>query len=423
MKNKTSRLGNFFLYLFSLTLGVAQSIMGTFTSYFGVIIGNTTSDQGILTSVRNVTGSVVIFWGYLADKYGRMPFLLLGVITMLSSSWLFIYFVKFPYQLLIIVFLQVLIAQAFYPAWNGFLGDISDQTNRGSLMGKVSAIGIAVSIFALLIIGSSMDSMTDAIDVQRIKFPFIIALIFFSFALVLLLFLYKFTIKKSERVIEKRNNDVIELLKKDSIFKRFLIISVIYQLSMSALWPIIPFVTLNVATNSPLGKWFTIAALWAIFNLPIAVLSVVAGILGDRFGRKVVIILSRFLLFTVPFTYLLALVSGDWLWLLICGFLGGIAVGGADINITALSIDMADNTDPSFKSTYNSTLMFVLGVTAFIGAIITGIIADFLISRGWSNKDTYIYLLAAITLIRFVAWIAHFWLKIPPKKEPMLQIT
>jgi MFS family permease len=168
-----------------------------------------------------------------------------------------------------------------------------------------------------------------------------------------------------------------------------------------------------------LGQWFTITFLWAIFNLPITILSFYGGILGDKFGRKPVIVASRFLLFTVPLAYLLGLMTGDWFWLLVSGFLGGIAMGGAEINVNALSIDMADHEDPLLKSTYSSLLMFVLGVTAFVGAIIFGALADLLISFGIEELATYIILLGVITIFRFVAWFSHFWLLVPPVKKNM----
>jgi hypothetical protein len=53
-QTKLTRTGSYILYLFSIFWGIAQNILWTFTSYFGAVIGNTNTEQGILTSVRNV---------------------------------------------------------------------------------------------------------------------------------------------------------------------------------------------------------------------------------------------------------------------------------------------------------------------------------------------------------------------------------
>ena len=271
-----------------------------------------------------------------------------------------------------------------------------------------------------------MDVLGDSVsELEKILLPFVAATSLFIFALLFLIaVLWQPVSSSSSKTTELLDfkdlslKEILTTMWQDGYFVRFLLVSIIYQASMSGLWPLLPFVTLRVAAGSVYGKWLTISALWAVFNLPIAILNVIGGRFGDTMGRKPVIIASRFFQFTVPLSYMFGLIYNDYIWLLVAGLLGGVAMGGSRINITALSIDLADHENETLKSSYNGTLNFVLGFTAFFGALISGYVTDFLIDIVRIPViDVYIIMLAGIAVFRFMGWFAHFFLLIPGKYE------
>jgi hypothetical protein len=113
-------------------------------------------------------------------------------------------------------------------------------------MGKVNAFGVGMSVIILLIVGYAMDLLIDETDFQRLQLPFLLATVTFVIALFfMILLVLQPAVKLDEDSSLVFSREMVGKIWNDRIFRRFLFISIIYQISMSGLWPLLPFVHLT----------------------------------------------------------------------------------------------------------------------------------------------------------------------------------
>lgn len=213
-----------------------------------------------------------------------------------------------------------------------------------------------------------------------------------------------------ERIqMSTKKNDVLTILRSSTMpFRRLLLVSGVYQVSMAALWPLIPFLVLEVAKT-----WTEIAFMWTLFTIPQAIFSPVGGWFGDKFNRKTAILLFRSLHFLIPLFYFSALLTGNYLIILTGGIISGIAIGGGDTNINSLALDLAPEME---KASYIAMLSFITGLVGFLSSLGSGILTDVLEQSGVGSSIAILgIMLLGISILRLMAWISHSLLKNPSK--------
>ncbi|MFX1536670.1 MAG: MFS transporter [Promethearchaeota archaeon] len=394
------------LWIIAVISSLAQSMAGIFVSYFGVNIGVQKWEQSIIVSSRNLGNSFFQpYWGRLSDTYGRMPFLACGAFSMAVFNAMLL-FVYEPIFLILIIILQSTIGIMFYPAYFGLIGDCSTVTSRGRLMGKLSFLGLLFSVIGIMSCGFLMDASKTWVSNVFI-FPFIFSMI--TWVLVGIIALLEVRQPQEKLQVSTKKNGVLTILRSSTIpFQRLLLVSGVYQVSMAALWPLIPFLVLEVANT-----WIEIALMWTLFTIPQAIFSPIGGWLGDKFSRKTAILLFRSLHFLIPLFYLSALLTGNYLTILTGGIISGIAIGGGDTNINSLALDLAPEMQ---KAAYSAMLSFIAGLVGFLSSLGSGILTDILEqSEVGSSIEILGIMLLGISVLRFMAWISHSLLKNPPK--------
>ncbi|MHA1977667.1 MAG: MFS transporter [Candidatus Hodarchaeales archaeon] len=403
------------IYTTSIAWAAGRSSIFTYLSYFGVVLGASPFEQSILTSVRNLGSNLFqSVWGWLADLKGRKLVMTIGLATLALTIFM-TPFVSNPFELVLISIIMTSLGFSFIPAWTAFLGDYASEEKRASFIGLINSIGTLSSLFIILLLGWWMDSTPFPFpseiglyaESKSVFFiPFFIGGIIFSLALGSLIFLKeKYTARKKSLIQEELHASAYDLVTRNAPFKRLLPINSFFKFCMSMAWPIFPFVTLRVAHT-----WLEVSILWAVFNLPRGFGQSFGGILADRFGKKIVLIFSRFGYAIVPFGYAVGLVTGNVWFLLLVNIPGGLAFGAEDTAIASYSLDCST---PETRARYYSILLTFEGIFAFTGSLFAGLLVEILLTvLGITDKDpnfefVLIVLLLLITVLRLIGAAFH----------------
>ncbi len=410
------------IYTTSIAWAAGRSSIFTYLSYFGVVIGASPLEQSILTSVRNLGSNIFqSIWGWLADLKGRKLVMTIGLSTLAMTIFL-TPFVSNPFELVLISIIMTSLGFSFIPAWVAFLGDYTSEEKRASFIGFINSIGTLSSLFVILGLGWWMDSSPFPFPAEIALYaeskpvffiPFLTGALIFTIALASELFLKeKYTARKRTVIQDELHLSTRDLISRNEPFRRLLPINSFFKFCMSMAWPIFPFVTLRVAHS-----WLEVSILWAVFNLPRGFGQSVGGIFADRYGKKIVIILSRFGYAIVPFGYAVGLVTGNVWWLLLVNIPGGLAFGAEDTAISSYSLDCST---VDTRARYYSILLTFEGILAFTGSLFAGFLVEILlILLGITDKDpqfefVLVVLLLLITGLRVLGAVLHRYMYTNP---------
>ncbi|MFX1535615.1 MAG: MFS transporter [Promethearchaeota archaeon] len=395
----------------SILWAVGRSTIFSFLSYFGVVIGASPLEQGVLTSVRNLGSNIFqSFWGWLADLRSRKLVLFIGLLTLAGCTSI-LPFIETPLQLVFISFILTTIGFAFIPAWNAFLGDYAEERTRGAFIGRINSIGTGVSIFTILVIGILMTLYEESLglpfaQVKEVFFtPFLSATLIFVLAIVVIIFLVEKYQPKRGMIKEEIHVSWKTLISRNPPFRRLLPIDAFFKFAMSTAWPIFPFVVLSVVDS-----WFMVSITWVAYNIPRVLGQAYGGSLSDRYNRKIILWISRMLYPAVPIGYAIGLITGNaWIFVLV-SIPGGLGFGAEETSLATYSLDCSTE---DTKARYFSFLLTAEGIAAFSGSLISGFIMDiFLRITGITYTDagfaTILFvMLAVITILRIVSGLMH----------------
>ncbi len=410
------------IYTTSIAWAAGRSSIFTYLSYFGVVLGASPLEQSILTSVRNLGSNLFqSVWGWLADLRGRKLVMTIGLTTLALTIFI-TPFVSNPLELVLLSIIMTSLGFSFIPAWIAFLGDYTSEEKRASFIGFINSIGTLSSLFVILLLGWWMDStpfpfpseLAIYAESKPVFFiPFITGAIIFTLALGSELFLKeKYNIREKAIFRDELHLSTRNLIERNEPFKRLLPINSFFKFCMSMAWPIFPFVTLRVAHS-----WLEVSILWAVFNLPRGLGQSVGGILADRFGKKIVITLSRFGYAVVPFGYAIGLVTGNVWFLLLVNIPGGFAFGAEDTAISSYSLDCST---VDTRARYYSILLTFEGIFAFTGSLFAGLLMEVLLTvLRITDKDpkfefVLVALLLLITALRIIGASFHKYIHANP---------
>ena len=428
-QTKFSRRDKIPIYGTSISYGLGQSMIFTFLSYYGPVLGTNAIEQSILVSTRNLGSNVLqAAWGWLADHLGRKPVVIGGLMILALSTFLLI-LAQSPLQLVIISLLMSAFGFMFIPAWIALLGDYTEKlgVDRGRFVGFVNSLGNYSAVPLVILIGLGMDIIAGGLlGIERKEayiLPFGIGILFFMMTIGI-----GFLIRDIHREMnsDKRGlsfNELIADFRVNSPFRRLLLLDLSYKFIMSWAWPVFPFVSLSVTDSA-----FLIAIIWATFSLMRALGQSFGGWMCDtRLGRKGVIVVSRICFGFVTLFYAVSLIGGDFgIWFLLIGnVFGGACFGLDDTAIKIYSLDMSTR---STRATYYSVILFAEGFLLFAGSLVSGFIMSILqIVLGPSGIDnlgrpsTFVLLtmMVLISALRFTVGSSHVFLKPKPAEWRM----
>lgn len=405
-----------------------QSFLFNFFSAFAALVGISSSLMGFITSIRNLVGSLFQGTiGRLSDKYGRKYLLLIGFFLSFSTMAVLI-FVYNPVMLIIIAMIQAFSLSIIVPVWNATLGDVTRLEDRATYIGKLSAAGTAISVslmLALAIFFYFLDERLDSMIIiggwgftieEELQYGIAFGFAAFNFLLCLVgAFLLKETGKVERTLVQPRMWKALE----NKSFKKYFYINSIFGLIMALLWPIFPIAQITV-----LGLNFTqIAINNAIFSISSAITQFFGGKVGDRIGRKPLIIASRMGMFAIPLFMIVALLTDQWLFLIPSNIIGGACMGLLTISQTAYVLDLAPSDQ---MGAYSGMSQVGWGISTFIGSLSAGFIGDAFERRGVSilglsedeaTRRMVIIMFVAICILRVIASIGYFFIDESLPKE------
>ena len=412
--------------LISAGNATGQTFLFNFFSAFAVLVGVGSTLLGFITSIRNLMSSLFQGTiGRLSDKIGRKFLLLLGFF-MVFSSLVILIFVNSIAMLIIVSVVQAFSLSIIIPVWNAALGDVTEIDERASYMGKLSAIGTAISVSLMLglaVIFYLADEIYNGWYLPKLNWTVLIPdrtqyIIAFGLAALnfLLCILGVFILRETGVITDKtKPQPKMFLALKDHTFRKYFIINSVFGLIMATLWPIFP-----IAQVTVLGMNFTeIAIINAIFSTCSSLAQYFGGKLSDKIGRKPLIIYSRVSMFVIPLVMVWAILANNWLLLIISNVIGGSAIGAINVAHNAYLLDISPRDQ---MGAYSGLNQMGWGVATFIGSLSAGFIAEE-IEAVIGTSQMVIITFSVIAGLRLLASLGYFFIKESFDKESRDALT
>ncbi|MHA1355885.1 MAG: MFS transporter, partial [Candidatus Heimdallarchaeota archaeon] len=146
------------------------------------------------------------------------------------------------------------------------------------------------------------------------------------------------------------------------------------------------------------------------------------GKLGDRFGRKPVMLISRAIMFSVSLLYIPAILTGSWYYVILTNTVSGLGNGVFYVMMNTYALDLSDE---KTMGSYSGLSQVTWGIATFIASLLAGVIADVIVNNaitaGYSaieaDERMAIILVIAIAVMRVIATIGYFFIKDSLPKE------
>jgi DHA1 family tetracycline resistance protein-like MFS transporter len=171
---------------------------------------------------------------------------------------------------------------------------------------------------------------------------------------------------------------------------------------VALLGPILP------AIAGPLGgDALAIGLLFSTYSLAQFLTAPVLGALGDRFGRRTVLVVSVCGALTGFSIFTVGAASGAGLWML---FLGWIIVGACDCWIATAFSYVADTTQPGSRTRFFAFLTAAIGSAFIVGPATSGLFAT-------TSPVAPLYVLLALLTLALVWGFVSMPESLPPEKR------
>jgi MFS family permease len=373
---------------------IGANLLWAYTGALAVDLGATGVQQSTVTGVQTLgNASMQWAWGSLSDRFGRRPFLFLGLLAIGMTAAL-IPFAFNAWQLILLLLVPTIIGSSAIPAWNGLLGDITTLEGRGRFVGVITAIGTIASAISLIIVGFIAVSF-GLTGLAQYQVPMYTAAVGMAISVICVLVLTETVRPSKRRVFEIRQS-----IQRTPRFVRFLAVNTIFFAAMGAAWPLFPIITRGVLHID----LFLIAFFTAVFSLSSGVAQFSGGYLADRYGRKPIIIISRTTIFVAPLTHAIGAITGNIWFLLPSNIAGGFLTGLFIVSSTAWLLDSAPKIH---RGTVVALFNFFTGVSAFCAAMISGFVLDYLVLF-IPYATAVIMMMLTIVVIRVFASLGYF---------------
>jgi MFS family permease len=372
---------------------IGANLVWAYTGALAVDLGATGIQQSTVTAVQTMgNASLQWAWGSLSDRFGRRPFLFLGLLAVGITAAL-IPFALTAWQLILLLLVPTIIGSAAIPAWNGLLGDITTLKGRGRFVGVITAIGTVASAVALVVIGFLATSVGLS-GIAEYQVPMYVAAVSLAIAVIVVLVL-KETVKPSKRRVFQLRSAV----KHTPQFIPFLIINTLFFAAMGGAWPLFPIITRGVLNVN----LFLIGIFTAIFSISSGFAQLTGGWVTDRYGRKPVLFVSRSVIFLAPVFHSLAAITGNIWFLIPSNILGGGLTGLYIISSTAWLLDSAP---VKHRGGVVALFNFCTGSSSFLAAMVSGLILDY-ISLLIPYATAVIMMMVTIAIIRIITSMGY----------------
>lgn len=415
--NKVNLRDRFIIFgsIMQIFMAVGDSLAGTFAMLYAVTRGSVGLMQGIIVSVREL-GTAILqpIWGVFSDRRGRRYFVFAGFLFQALSWGILMPLATTPRFVLGVVIFQTCFGTMLIPTWNAWIGDRTHSRNRGSTLGYLGFVGSwagTVMVLAMSFWMERVDPNREFVSTYTIVFR--TAGLFYLLAAVVCLIIPEMKRSNGKKLakMEKLSKSPISRVKERFIgifysykpeFRRLLAVDGAFRVAWSLAWPLFPYATL-AATDD----WIQIAVVSVISTIATGFSQLYGGRLSDRIGRKKVIQTTRIALVTPPILYSMGVWLNAPIYLFFSNLIIGITLGAGAISMNSLILDIAPDDK---QGTYFSTYMTVMGILAFTGSLIMGLILLALSPHNIPSTKLLIALFFLASACRLVAWIGYRYL-------------
>lgn len=397
MKSNKSK---FSLYTISAISTSANFIARAYTGLYAVAIDSSATALSLITALRNLIQQVFQFtFGRISDRIGRKIMMIIGLIISGISVGLFP-LINNEWVLVAGVVAFSIGFACYYPSFTALQGDITNKKNRAGLISIITIFGAFATLIFLIVVG--FFGNLGETNLQQYQIILLIVAGLFLVSTIVTVFLRDPPRKK----LTEKKPFSFDPIRKNKEFRKFVIFNSIVTFTMSLGWPIFPMVRGAYATAQQ-NSW-----IWAAFTaLQIIVLLITRKII-DKMGRKKLLFIGRLLMFYVPLNMTIILIFQlPWWHFLFAGALSGASNAFYMVGQSSYILDSASEKE---KGTYMGVHNLFIGLSTFLGSLLMGIIADFLIARYYYNEWLILIILTAvIALMRFITSFVFLFLKEP----------
>ncbi|MFW9922875.1 MAG: MFS transporter [Candidatus Thorarchaeota archaeon] len=397
-------------WLVSIGNNSSQLILLNFFQYFAAEVGVSQFVMGFLTAIRNlVTALFQGQIGLLSDKKGRKLFLLVGFFAAFSFTTLLI----FSYNAIMLILVATAQAFAFsiiIPVWNATLGDVTNIKGRTSFIGKLSSIGQGVGIVFMLILAVVFFLINHftgwiiwGVKIEELHWKVQYGIVFGVCALGFLLAAISLIFFKETTKIDGKASPRMRTAFQNKDFRFFIIINSIFGITMAALWPIYPVIQVKILDM----KMYELVIVATVYAILFSFGGFLGGRVGDRFGRKPVLLFSRLIMFSVSLIYIPAVLTGSWIYVILTNVVSGFGNGVFAVMMNAYALDLSSE---ETLGAYSGLTQASWGIATFIGSFGAGIISQFLVNA-YGNNTMIIATTIGIAVLRVLASIGYFFIK------------
>jgi len=378
------------LYSRSIATSTNSGLVQPFVSMIALRLGATAGILGWIQAVANLLSTFLDpIFGRVSDKLRRrIPFIVISTITW-SIPYVFLYWVRAPEVIIIIVACVNILLSLGNPAWGALQNELFPANIRAKLTGRVFWFSSFGSMIATLFTGVILTIAFGDIDFQKyILIPICIGVII-SILGVLPFKGVKEPLTRRRAAQVKVDINMFESLKavfKNKLFTKYLIISCIYALFWSFAWPLFSIKQVNVLNASSLE----IAILEIIFALTTVLFITFGAKLSDKIGRIKLIFFSRFCMAIFPLLYIFA--TEIWHLYLVHFLVASLITFG----ITSAQAYLLDIIPPKESGTYFGFFTMITGIFFFFGSLMGGYLVEGL--QNWytlSKSLTIVFIIVA----------------------------
>ena len=414
--------------------GTAARMIGRmFIELYAVIIGSSATAIAFIISIRNLMSlAFQSSFGRISDFVGRKTLILLGLFGGCITLAL-IPFIRNQWILVIGVFFFSLCFAIYSPAFTAMIGDLSNKKNRASLFSLLTLVGSLGSLIGLLALGEisnfvgihfleySSKSLQvlgfNSLSHYKLGFGFETeyisriqhdqySIILYSTACLFALAGIATILLTNPPTEKLKERSVLSFtpLRENKRFRKFIIVGSVMGFVMSTGWPIFPFVRGKFATARE-NTW-----IWATFSVTMMVTLMITRPFIDKIKRKWTLFLGRALMFYIPVNLAITAMYVQTWWHMAIG--AGVSGFGNSFYMVAESSYILDCAPEKEKGTYTGLFYLFLGVSSFLGSLVTGTFAD-MVENYLGELKTIILFLWIIAGIRFLASLGFLFLDEP----------
>jgi MFS family permease len=382
-----------------LTGMFSDNISNRYITLLAVSVGLNVGQMSYLRAAQSLSSNLLqLLWGRLVDRYGKKVFISVGRFLNGICIGLLI-LVRTPAWFISLVIGTSICLSVVMPAWSSLLGDYTSRTTRGTTIGRINSFsqvgGLTAMIFAFAISIGQVGETTP--ESYTALLAMAAAMNFVSGVLGL--------VTEQKPATQKKDRLEIAGVFKDRTLRRYLLANMLYGVSMSFAWPLMPFIIVDKLAM----KIWQIAAYSLVSSASSLLSQRFIGNLMDRMGRRPVVVFSRVTMSVAPLVYAFAT---SWTHIVLADVFLGIGMAAWMSSGPTYIIDIAPD---ELRATYFAANTAIFGVSTFIGNLTSGYVTDNFLAAGSGFQGIHTGLLISAAL-RFLTGLLY--VKIHETYEP-----